>query len=80
LNGKSLTFNPVGDGDREIFSLQGGRNEPNPIEDAARVAGGRSAPPGAETLRRIWIAVDHIAVRQLLEAFINLIPGFKLFG
>jgi len=64
----------------KFFPSRGGRNEPNPIEDAARVAGGRSAPPGAETLRRIWIAVDHIAVRQLLEAFINLIPGFKLFG
>lgn len=44
------------------------------------MAGSRFAPPGAETPRRIRIAVDHIAVRQLLEAFINLIPGFKLFG
>jgi len=43
------------------------------------VAGSRSAAPGAETPRRIWIAVDHIAVRQLREAFINRIPGFKLF-
>ncbi|MBM3842035.1 MAG: response regulator transcription factor [Verrucomicrobia bacterium] len=55
-------------------------DDPQPIEDAARAAGSASAPAGAETPRRIWIVEDHISVRQLLEAFINLIPGFKVVG
>lgn len=54
--------------------------QPDPVGDALPppVSLPESADAGAS--RRIWIVEDHISVRQLLEAFINLIPGFKVVG
>lgn len=53
---------------------------PHPAEDSARGPSGLPGPSAADAPRRIWIVEDHISVRQLLEAFINLIPGFKVVG
>ena len=63
----------------DLFGVFTGMN-PKPVEEATRAPANLAGPGGAQTPRRIWIVEDHISVRQLLEAFINLIPGFKVIG
>ncbi|MFM7749736.1 MAG: response regulator [Opitutaceae bacterium] len=37
-------------------------------------------PPAAGPSRRVWIIEDHLSIRQLLESFISLLPGFVVTG
>jgi hypothetical protein len=40
----------------------------------------RKSAPTPKGTCRVWIIEDHLSIRQLLESFVGLIPGFTVAG